>query len=81
MVHGIFHKSDLSLDAVIKFFGTGFIIATPMAFLVEVFVVNILMAMYYIVASIVALFASEGVGLWIFNEYKYFLAFADIVQA
>ena len=32
IVHWIFHKSDLSFDAVVKFYATGFIIATPTAF-------------------------------------------------
>ena len=79
--HGIFHKSDLSLDAVIKFFGAGFIIATPMAFLVEVIILNILIAIYYFIALIVSLFADEGIGVWVYDNYKYFLTIADIVQA
>lgn len=81
VVHGLFHKSDLSLDAVIKFFGAGFIIATPMAFLVEIIVVNILMAIYYAIALVVAVLAGGGIGVWIYDDYKYFMAFADIVQA
>ena len=82
-MHGIFHKSDLSLDAVIKFFGAGFIIATPMAFLLEVLVVNVLMSMYYFVALVVAVFAGDGkaIGVWVYNNYKYFMVLADIVQA
>lgn len=81
VVHGLFHKSDLSLDAVIKFFGAGFIIATPMAFLVEIIVVNVMLAMLYLVALIIAIFAGDGMGVWIYDEYKYFMVFADILQA
>ena len=41
IVHWIFHKSDLSLDAVIKFFTAGFVIAVPSAFFFEGVLVNI----------------------------------------
>ena len=40
LVHWIFHKSDLSLDAVIKFFAAGFLIAVPAAFFFEGLMVN-----------------------------------------
>lgn len=71
----------MSLDAVIKFFGAGFIVATPMAFLVEVIVVNILMALYYGVALIVALLSNGGVGAWLYDNYRYFLVVSDILVA
>ena len=65
----------------IKFFAVGFLVATPMAFVIEVIVVNFLISIYYTVALIVSLFAGEGVGTWIYDNYKYFMIFADIIQA
>lgn len=81
IVHGLFHKSDLSLDAVIKFFGAGFIVATPMAFLAEIIILNVLLGFYYAIALVVSVLAGDGVSLWIYDEYKYFMAIADILQA
>lgn len=48
IVHGIFHKSDLSLDAVIKMFAAGFLIATPTAFIFESIITSIGMNVSYI---------------------------------
>mmetsp|Transcript_16382 Transcript_16382/g.31027 ORF Transcript_16382/g.31027 Transcript_16382/m.31027 type:complete len:931 (-) Transcript_16382:112-2904(-) len=79
--HGFFHKSDLSLDAVIKFFAAGFVIATPMAFLIEVIVVNILMSVYYVFALIIMLIDSERISVWFYNNYRYLLVVGDIIQA
>lgn len=79
--HGFFHKSDLSLDAVIKFFAAGFVIATPMAFLMEVIVVNIFMSLYYVFALVVMLIDNDGVGSWFYNHYRYLLVVGDIIQA
>lgn len=55
-VHWIFHKSDLSLDAVIKMFAAGFLIAVPTAFFFEGLLVNILLfasySLYYACATV-----------------------------
>eukprot|EP00957_Ditylum_brightwellii_P116475 8884590-Ditylum_brightwellii.AAC.1 len=40
VVFGIFHKSDLSLDAVVKFFASGFAIAVPIAFVTQFIMLN-----------------------------------------
>ena len=39
------------------------------------------MAIYYAIALVVAVLAGGGIGVWIYDDYKYFMAFADIVQA
>jgi hypothetical protein len=46
-VHWIFHKSDLSLDAVIKMFAAGFLIAVPTAFFFEGLLVNVMLSASY----------------------------------
>jgi len=81
IVHGLFHKSDLSLDAVIKFFAAGFVIATPMAFFFEAFVMNIFIIFFYIFAGVDALAAKGAAGSWISNHYTPFLITADVIQA
>lgn len=65
----------------IKFFAAGFVIATPMAFLIEIIVVNVLMGFYYVFALIVMLVNNDGIGTWFYNNYRYFLVVGDIIQA
>ncbi len=48
-MHGIFHKSDLSLDAVIKFFSFGFFVTTSAAIVVESIILNMFIATYYLI--------------------------------
>ncbi len=52
----MFHKSDLSLDAVIKFFAAGFIIATPTAFVFEYILMSLLASVYYIIVAVIKVF-------------------------
>jgi RsiW-degrading membrane proteinase PrsW (M82 family) len=81
VVHGIFHKSDLSLDAVIKFFAAGFIIATPTAFVVEAILLNILLGVFYIIATLILLLTGDDVMYWFENHIYVLLFIADIVQS
>lgn len=59
VVHWIFHKSDLSLDAVIKLFAAGFLIAVPSAFFFEGLVVNVVLLLGWGVYSIFDLAVGE----------------------
>ena len=81
VVHGIFHKSDLSLDAVIKFFAAGFIIATPTAFIIEAILLNVLLGLFYAIATPLLLLTGQDVMDWFENHLYIFLSIADIVQS
>mmetsp|Transcript_26377 Transcript_26377/g.38971 ORF Transcript_26377/g.38971 Transcript_26377/m.38971 type:complete len:950 (+) Transcript_26377:110-2959(+) len=81
IVHWIFHKSDLSLDAVVKFFAAGFVIAAPTAFLIEGMLVNIILGVTYFVWSILELLGSEATMEWIVSHYNPLLIVGELVNA
>mmetsp|Transcript_24059 Transcript_24059/g.27460 ORF Transcript_24059/g.27460 Transcript_24059/m.27460 type:complete len:904 (+) Transcript_24059:418-3129(+) len=81
IVHGIFHKSDLSLDAVIKFFAAGFIVATPTAFIFEALIMTVLMSGYYFIGLIVYIVEGEDAGGWWDDNYRFVLIIADVLNA
>lgn len=80
-MHGIFHKSDLSLDAVIKFFAAGFIVAAPTAYIFETIIMTCFAVIYYLVALITKVFTG-GNGLDPDNmEGHVIMIFVDMLQA
>jgi len=74
IVFGIFHRSDLSLDAVIKFFAVGFVICVPVGFVIEGLIINMGVATMYSAYYVIRLFAGESFDAWII-DYHYFLWF------
>ena len=81
VVHGIFHKSDLSLDAVIKFFAAGFLIGMPTAFLFEAFVMNLLIAILYSVYYPLATFVGDSFLDWVSDNYHSLYMGMEVVIA
>jgi len=79
-VHWIFHKSDLSLDAVIKFFAAGFLIAVPAAFFFEGMLVNISLTTAY-TAYALGVKISEGFITWVADNYKWMWILAELCNA
>ena len=79
-MHGIFHKSDLSFDAVIKFFAAGFVIAAPTAFVFEYIFMSILALFYYIIVAVITLF-DEAIGKNVGDIDYQTLIFFDILQS
>jgi hypothetical protein len=81
IVHWIFHKSDLSLDAVIKYFAAGFVIATPAAFLFESMLWGIVTASAWLGYMIMDLIKGDEFELFLYNHYSYFWVVGELIQA
>jgi len=81
IVHGIFHKSDLSLDAVIKFFAAGFVIAFPTAFVLEGVIINLFLAFVYIIEAIFGVLIGNGFIDWVDTNYRLLLIISEIIQS
>ena len=79
-MHGIFHKSDLSIDAVVKFFAAGFIIAAPTAFVFESLVMSIAALIYYTFDLILGIL-QVNVDFLEVIDYHFYALFGDILQA
>jgi len=77
IVHRIYAKSYLSLDAVTKFFAAGFLLAVPSAFVLEMLVVNI-----FLVVTLLAynLIYAGGVDSVVNFIYQHTLVFMVIFQ-
>lgn len=80
LVHWIFHKSDLSLDAVIKFFATGFVIAVPAAFFFEGLLVNITLTIAY-TGWAVGERISDTFSIWVVDNYKWIWIVSELFNA
>ena len=80
LIHWIFHKSDLSLDAVIKFFAAGFLIAVPAAFFFEGMLVNLTLTLAYMGYAIGGLI-SGSFNVWVVDNYKWLWVFGEIFNA
>jgi hypothetical protein len=81
VVHWIFHKSDLSLDAVVKFFAAGFAIAVPTAFILEGFLTYILLLVTYSLYGIFNLLWGQGFSSKIENHYRFFWIVGELINA
>ncbi len=80
IVHGLFHKSDLSLDAVIKFFAAGFIIATPTAYFFESMVMFGAAFIFYAVDMILDTFTNIDL-LDFVETNRSMMLISDILQS
>jgi len=81
VVHWIFHKSDLSLDAVIKFFAAGFVIAVPSAFFFEGLLVNITLSSAYIGYGFGQLIGGDAFVEWISQQYILLWILVEVFNA
>ena len=70
IVHGIFHKSDLSLDAAIKFYAAGFLIAVPAVFFFEGFLVNTMLLIVWGVYEGCLAISGEAFEAWVFDHWR-----------
>jgi hypothetical protein len=80
-VHWLFHKSDLSIDAVIKFFAAGFLIAVPSAFFFEGLMVNITLTTAWTGYSICEAICGEIFVNWVGNHYRLIWILGELVNA
>jgi hypothetical protein len=81
VVHWIFHKSDLSLDAVIKFFAAGFLVAVPTAFFFEGLVVNLILFIAYLFYMVLAWLVGDGFVNWVENQYWIIWIVGELINA
>ena len=81
VVHWIFHKSDLSLDAVIKFFAAGFLIAVPSAFFFEGLLVNLTLSTAYLVYTIGEMIKGDSFVNWIVDNYAILWILGEVFNA
>jgi hypothetical protein len=81
LVHWLFHKSDLSLDAVIKFFAAGFLIAVPSAFFFEALMVNITMSIAWIGYSMAQAITGEIFVNWVISHYRILWIIGELINA
>ena len=81
IVHWIFHKSDLSLDAVIKFFAAGFVIAVPSAVFFEGLLVNIILTAAWAVYECCHLLIGEDFATWMASHYQIIWILGELFNA
>lgn len=81
IVFGIFHRSDLSLDAVVKFFAVGFVICVPVGFVIEGLLVNGLVSILYILYYAIDFFAGENFDTWIIDNHHILWIIGELVNA
>jgi len=81
IVHWIFHKSDLSLDAVIKFYAAGFLIAVPTAIFFEGLIVNLVIMgagmWYYLLYMLIGI----DFGVWVFDHQRVIWIVGELFNA
>jgi hypothetical protein len=80
-VHWIFHKSDLSLDAVIKLFAAGFLIAVPTAMFFEGLLMNIFYMITYLVYDTCARIIGEDFSSWVDENWRIIWMLGELVNA
>jgi hypothetical protein len=81
VVHWIFHKSDLSLDAVIKLFAAGFLIAVPTAFFFEGLLINIFYLGIFVVYDTLASVMGESFSSWVDLHWRVIWMLGELVNA
>jgi hypothetical protein len=81
VIHWIFHKSDLSLDAVIKFFAAGFVIAVPTGFFLEGILVNLLLAVTYSIYNFIEAIRGESFVHWVVEHYRILWILGELINA
>jgi hypothetical protein len=81
IVHGIFHKSDLSFDAVIKMFTAGFMVAVPSAFFFEGLIVNIALFLVWIFYYVLAISIGENFEEWTIDHFTVIWFIGELFNA
>jgi hypothetical protein len=81
IVFGIFHKSDLSFDAVIKFFAVGFCICVSVGFILEAVLINSLLSIMYFLYYMFDWTIGENFEDWMTDNYRYVSIFSELVNA
>ena len=80
-IHGIFHKSDLSFDAVVKFFATGFVISMPTAFVFEGVLISVMFISFYSIYGICQYLLEDTFVAFYANYYFIFWIVGECINA
>jgi len=81
IVFGIFHRSDLSFDAVIKFFAVGFCICVPVAFVLEGILTSGLYSLVYFFYYAFHFIGSDAFDYWYADNYRVLAVLGELVNA
>ena len=81
VVHWIFHKSDLSLDAVIKLFAAGFLIGVPSSLFFEGILVNLILGLTYSLYNVYAWIFGEAFEAWVARHYRFMWILSELLDA
>jgi len=81
VIHHLLHKSDLSFDAVVKFFASGFLIAMPTAFIFEIVLINIFLFVAYVTYAFMEFLIEEAFVEWFADRYHIFWFLGELVNS
>jgi hypothetical protein len=81
IVHGIFNKSDLSLDAVVKLFAAGFLIAVPTAFFLEGLLVNTFLVGAWGLFELLAATIGDSFTYYVYKHWRLVWILGEIFNA
>ena len=81
VVFGIFHRSDLSFDAVVKFFAVGFCICVPVGVVFEGLLMNGLVSIMYMFYFILSVILGQNFDSWAQSNSFLFWFAGELVGA
>jgi hypothetical protein len=81
MVHRIYTKSYLSLDAISKFFAAGFLLAVPTAFVLELVLVNTLLITVFLIMHTIKTLGGGAFVAYVSNHSTGFLILYEFFNA
>lgn len=81
IVHWIFHRSDLSMDAVIKLFAAGFLVAVPSALIIEGLLVNLSLVSAWSVYEVFASIGGDYFVDWVYAHWRSIWMIGELFNA
>jgi hypothetical protein len=81
IVFGIFHRSDLSFDAVVKFFAVGFVICVPVGLVIEGIVINGLVSLMYLWYYLLHWTIGEDFDVWLVDNNRIIWMVGELINA
>ena len=81
VVFGIFHRSDLSFDAVVKLFAVGFCICVPVGVFFEGLMMNGLMSIFYVCYFLFSTILGQNFDNWVQDNNFMFWFVGELVSA
>ena len=81
IVFGIFHRSDLSLDAVVKLFAVGFVICVPVGFVLEGILINGFFSLIYAGYYMLHWMIGDDFDVWMSDNHRWVWMAGELVNA